>query len=420
MAAVKGQLGQSSNVVVIGAGIVGATCALTLRRQGHEVTLVDSGPPGMGCSFGNGGAISPDFCVPMSMPGMLGRIPRWMTDPLGPLSLNWRHMPRAMPWLLRWIAAGRPARVEQISAAMRALHAPALDLYAALLADRYDLLIEKTGQLYVWRNAAASPSEAIARQLRESHGIAVRSLTPEDIRVLDPGLATGFVRGLFFPENAHTVDPLGLVESLVELFVLAGGVVKRDAFTKFELRDGMATQAICANATLAADSFVLAAGLASAAMATQLGDRIPMQAERGYHVMLPDPRVRPKVKVGNRDQMFGLTPMRDGVRISGTVEITNREAPADMRRAATLLQNAKSMYPRMNVEGATFWSGDRPSTPDSLPVVDHAQAARNVVYAFGHGHSGLTGAPMTARLVAAMVVGEQPAIDATPYRRNRF
>ncbi|MEP6971151.1 MAG: FAD-binding oxidoreductase, partial [Betaproteobacteria bacterium] len=278
----------------------------------------------------------------------------------------------------------------------------------------------KTGQLYVWRNANASPSEEIARQLRQSHGIAVQSLTPQDIHRIDPDLANGFVRGLYFPENAHTVDPLGLVDAIVELFVQSGGTVVRDAVRSFELRQGQAVCAVCANGKLPADTFVLAAGLASATLAKQLGDRIPLQAERGYHAMLPDPKVSPKVKIGNRDQMFGLTPMRAGVRISGTVVITNPAEPADMRRATALLTNAKRMYPGLNDAGATFWMGDRPSTPDSLPVIDHAGRAGNVLYAFGHGHSGLSGAPMTAQLVASLVTGERPAIDAAAFARNRF
>lgn len=411
---------QPRSVVVIGAGIVGATCALTMQRRGHRVTLIDREAPGMGCSFGNGGAISPDFCVPMSMPGMLRRIPKWLTDPLGPLSLDWRQVPRALPWLLRWVAAGHPARVAQISAAMRSLHAPALDLYRELLEGRYAGLIEQTGQLYVWRNPSSSPSEEIARRLRQSHGISVQPLGPDDIRQLDPDLAAGFVRGLFFPDNAHTVDPLGLVTSLVNLFVAAGGVVVRDTLRSFDIDSGKAVRARCEHQVHAADAFVLAAGLASAALAAELGDPVPMQGERGYHVMLPDPRVRPRVKVGNRDQMFGLTPMRDGVRISGTVEITRPQAPADMRRAETLLRNAKAMYPGLNDAGASFWMGERPSTPDSLPVIDRSRRAGNLLYAFGHGHSGLTGAPMTAQIVCSMLAGRTPAIDVAPFGRDRF
>jgi D-amino-acid dehydrogenase len=151
-----------------------------------------------------------------------------------------------------------------------------------------------------------------------------------------------------------------------------------------------------------------------------LGDAVPLEAERGYHVMLPDPRVRPRIKISNRDQMFGLTPMEHGVRISGTVEFADPDAPMDDRRAEVLLIHAKRMYPGLNGAGAQYWMGSRPSTPDSLPVIDRASRARNVVYAFGHGHTGLTGAPMTADLVAAMLTGGKPPIDPSPFRAGRF
>ncbi|UUZ78355.1 FAD-binding oxidoreductase [Polaromonas sp. P1(28)-13] len=259
-----------------------------------------------------------------------------------------------------------------------------------------------------------------ARAAQETHGVAVQTLSAQQLREMDPALAEGFVRGLYFPENAHTVDPLGLVNALVDLFVQAGGQVKQAEVRAFGLRDGKALHATTVDGPIEADAFVLAAGLASAPLATELGDRIPMQGERGYHVMLPDPRVRPAAKVGNRDQMFGMTPMRDGVRISGTVEITGPDTPPDMRRAQALLRNAKLMYPGLNGEGATFWSGNRPSTPDSLPVIDRSSRASNVIHAFGHGHSGLTGAPVTARIVAALAAGRQPDVDATAFRGNRF
>jgi D-amino-acid dehydrogenase len=151
-----------------------------------------------------------------------------------------------------------------------------------------------------------------------------------------------------------------------------------------------------------------------------LGDGVPLEAERGYHVMLPDPVVRPRIKISNRDHMFGLTPMEHGVRISGTVEFAPPGAPMNERRARSLLAQAKRMYPGLNGEGAQLWMGSRPSTPDSLPVIGAARRARNVVYAFGHGHTGLTGAPVTAELVASLVTGTPPPIDPAPFRPTRF
>ena len=411
----------TQRIAVIGAGIIGAATALVLQRRGLAVTLVDASEPGMGCSYGNGGAISPDFCVPASLPGMLKRVPRWFADPEGPLVVRWSRMPAATPWLVRWIRAGRMDRVNASSAALRALHAPSLSRYDALLASRAQGLIETTGQIYVWRSNAASPTEALARSLRERHGVVTRALDAQAIRELDPNLAPGFTRGLFFPDNGHTVNPLRLVRTLVALFVDAGGTVERRRVRRFQVTARNASAAQCEGAAdIVADTFVLATGIDSRKFANVLGDRVPLEAERGYHVMLPDPGVRPRIKISNRDHMFGLTPMEHGVRISGTVEFAPPGAPMNERRARSLLAHAKRMYPGLNGEGAQLWMGSRPSTPDSLPVIGRARRARNVVYAFGHGHTGLTGAPMTAELVASVVTGEPSPIDSSPFLPSRF
>ncbi|KCV32989.1 FAD-dependent oxidoreductase, partial [Bordetella bronchiseptica] len=163
---------------VIGGGIVGVSTALTLRRAGHDVVLIERGDLGMGCSYGNGGAISPDFCVPLAMPGMLKRVPRWFSDPLGPLVVRWRHLPAAMPWLVRWVLQGRDiAKVRANSAAMRSLHRDALADYRTLLAGEYGQLIETTGQIYVWQHDRSGPVESLARQLRLEQGVEARFLT---------------------------------------------------------------------------------------------------------------------------------------------------------------------------------------------------------------------------------------------------
>lgn len=408
-------------VAVIGAGIVGAATALVLQRRGMAVTLVDAGEPGMGCSYGNGGAISPDFCVPSSLPGILMRVPRWFADPEGPLVMRWSRVPAALPWLVRWMRASRLDRVHASAAALRALHAPSLALYDDLLGARARGLIETTGQIYVWRSTAAAPTEALARSLREQHGVETRALDAAAIRELDPNLAPVFPRGLFFPDNGHTVNPLRLVQSLVALFVEAGGTVERRKVRRFEVRGRHASAAQCEGAAdIVADTYVLATGIDSRRFAQVLGDRVALEGERGYHVMLPDPRVRPRIKISNRDHMFGLTPMEHGVRISGTVEFAPPGAPMNEPRARSLLRHAQRMYPGLNGEGAQLWMGSRPSTPDSLPVIGAARRAGNVIYAFGHGHTGLTGAPMTAEIVASLVTGGKAPIDVTPFRPSRF
>lgn len=409
-----------SRVAVVGAGIIGATVALALQRRGFKVMLLDKGAPGMECSYGNGGAISPDFCVPAALPGMLKRVPKWLADPLGPLVVRWGYFPFAVPWLLRWMREADIERVNANSDALRALHATSLQMYAYILGDKARGLLETTGQIYVWKSEAAGPTEALARELRERHGVKTQALDAAAIRELDPLLAPGFVRGLFFPDNGHTTNPLRLVQTVVELFTAAGGRVEQRNVLDFQ-RNGRGVSAVqCEDGLVECDAAVIAAGIRSKRLARQLGDGVPLEAERGYHAMLPDPGVRPRIKISNRDHMFGLAPMENGVRIAGTVEFAGPDAPMDERRAKALVVQAKRMYPGLNDAGAQFWMGSRPSTPDSLPVVDVASRAANVMYAFGHGHTGLTGAPMTAELVAARICGSPAPIDPAPYRLNRF
>jgi len=412
--------GVGRRAIVVGAGIIGVVTALSLQRQGFRTTVVEAGEPGMGCSYGNGGAISPDFCVPIALPGMLRRVPGWLLDPKGPLVVRWPDLPSSLPWLLRWIRAGRMDRVETYAQALRALHAPSYQRYKQLLGARSDGLIEMTGQIYVSRSKAPNAAEALAQRIRESFGVETHPLTANEIREMDSNLAPIFERGLYFPENGHTLNPLRLVQTLVGMFRSEGGTILRDKAVAFALNERGARHLQCENQTVEGDVFVVAMGMASAKLARTLGDRVPLQAERGYHVMLPDPDVGPSIKISNRDYMFGLTPMEHGVRIAGTVEIGRPEAPMDERRPRVMLAIAQRMYPGLNPQGAKFWLGCRPSTPDSLPVIDRARRARNVIYAFGHGHTGLTGAPMTSELVVAMAAGQTPSIDPAPYRLARF
>lgn len=415
-----GEASANRSAVVLGAGIVGVLAALALQKRGFAVTLVDRDEPGRGCSYGNGGAISPDFCVPIALPGMLRRVPKWLLDKEGPLVVRWRDLPSSLPWLIRWIRAGRMDKVEGHARALRALHAPSYARYREILGPRAAGLIEMTGQLYVWRSAAAGPTEALARQIREKRGVETHALAPGEIRQMDGALAEGFTRGLFFPENGHTLNPLRLVQTLAQEVEENGGRILRGTASDFVVENGRAVAVRCSGTTIPGDVFVVAAGIASKGFATSLGDPVPLQAERGYHVMLPEPKIRPRIKISNRDHMFGLTPMEHGVRIAGTVEIARPDAPMDERRPRAMLEVAKRMYPGLSDRGAEFWMGSRPSTPDSLPVIDRARRAPNVLYAFGHGHTGLTGAPLTAEIVAALATGDRPPIDPNPYALGRF
>jgi glycine/D-amino acid oxidase-like deaminating enzyme len=407
-------------VIVIGAGVVGLSAALYLRRAGLDVAVIDPLPPAGGASFGNAGLLSPETAVPIALPGMLRKVPRWLMDPLGPLSVRPRYFPHALPWLLRWIEAGRLGRVIAISDAMRALHRDALNCWKELLGpELYGGLIRQSGQVQVWEGDAASASEQVERRLRERHGIRAEVLTADDLRQMFPGISAKVTRGLLVPGNGYTVSPQRAVRTLGELFRQEGGALIQEHAMKLIPCDG-GWMVMTNLANRSSDDVVLAAGAWSRRLLAPLGINVALETERGYHAMLFDPEVMPNLPLSNKTHSFGVTPMEDGLRVAGTVEIAGLDAPPNEARARVLVRHAQRMFPALTGQKVRYWMGFRPSTPDSLPILGPASGHRGLHLAFGHGHFGLTGGPPSGRLVSQLVTGQLPGIDPAPYAAARF
>jgi D-amino-acid dehydrogenase len=412
----------SSTTLVIGAGVAGLSTALYLQRAGVSVAVIDPSPPGSGASFGNAGMISADTAVPIALPGMLRKVPGWLMNPLGPLTVHPRYFPTALPWLLRWIEAGRMSRVLAISDAMRALHRNAFDCWKELLGQQrfYDL-IRQVGQVHVWESETETPAAALERQLRQRQDIPSEILGPEDLRQMFPGIAPSVRRGVLMPGNGYTVNPQRLVQSLGELLLEAGGsIVAEHAMKIIPSENGSGYLVMTNIANHAADKVVLAAGARSQRLLDPLGVRVPLETERGYHIMLPSPGVEVKTTISNKSRAFGVTPMEGGLRLAGTVEIAGLDAAPDERRAKALLQHAMAMFPDIDASGSTMWMGHRPSTPDSLPVLGEVRGRPGLYLVFGHGHFGMTGGPSSGRLVSRLILGVATGIDPEPYRAARF
>src|SRR5689334_19491152 len=226
-------------VVVIGAGVAGLSTALYLQRSGRSVKVIDPLPPAGGASFGNAGLISADTSVPIALPGMLRKVPGWLMDRLGPLTVDPAYFPKALPWLLRWIEAGRMPRVLKISDAMRALHRNTFDCWKELLGEqRYYDLIRPIGQVHVWETETETPAALLERTLRERQGIRSERLSADDLRQMFPGISPKVKRGMLIPGNGFTVNPQRLVQTLGELLVQAGGELVNERVYKLIPRDG--------------------------------------------------------------------------------------------------------------------------------------------------------------------------------------
>jgi len=412
-------------VGVIGAGMVGVCAASYLQRDGHSVFMVDPGVPGEGASFGNAGAFNASSVTPVAMPGIVKNVPKWLRDPLGPLSLRWTYLPAVLPYLVRFVRAGTEAKVHAQARALRPLVGATLAALQPLVKDAgAERLVHQRGHLYVYRSAESLAKDNLAWALRRENGVEVDEFDADELRQLEPALSRDYVRGLLVRENGHTSNPFGLVSALVECFRRNGGVILRASATGFRIDGGHLTAIQTDAGELAADAAVVTAGAWSKPLAASLGDRVPLETERGYHLMIRDPEVMPSIPTADGDGKFVATPMDTGLRFAGTVELAGLNAAPDWRRARILLEQGRRMLPGLArehpEERISVWMGHRPSMPDSLPVLGRSRATPDVVYAFGHGHVGMTAAPMTGRLVADLVAGRPPAIDISPFAAARF
>lgn len=412
---------RDGHVTVVGAGIVGCSIALTLVREGWRVTVVDPEAPGSQTSYGNAGAISPQSINPMAGPGVWKKIPSWLMDPLGPLALRWGYLPKAMPWLMKFAASGMPSKIAEQSKALAELHRPVIDAHEELATlAGVEHLVKRQGWLSVYETEAAFKADAGGRARMMEEGHEIHELGPDEIAQLEPGLAPIFKHATWAPNSGHTVNPGKLTEAYAAQAAKMGVEFVTARAEGFEIGPEGPTALKTDQGPMPLDLLVIAAGAWSARLTKQLGDGFPLESERGYHMMLPNPGFLTRRPVSFNERKFMTTTMESGLRLAGTVEFAGLEAAPTWGRADKLLTHAGQVFREVDTTGAKPWMGQRPATPDSLPVIGGSPKHRNTFYAFGHGHLGLTGGAVTGRHIAALVGGRKPDIDLTPFRIDRF
>jgi D-amino-acid dehydrogenase len=416
------------HVAVIGAGIVGAACAVELARDGHHVVILDPGEPGgeQAASYGNGCWLSPGSVVPMSAPGIWRKVPGWLADPLGPLTIRWRYLPRLAPWLLRFVAAGATeARLEATARALRALVAEAPQRHLKLAEEAgVPEMIRRTGLLYVFPNRAAFEAEALSWRLRRENGVRWVELSAEELRQREPALDPRYTFGLVVEDGGHCTDPGAYVAALVRYAVSLGAKVRKVRATGFRIEGGRLLGVRTDAGEIACQAAVIAAGAHAKGLAAAAGDRVPLETERGYHALIAHPEAAPRTPVMPSDGKMSVTHMAAGLRIAGQVELAGLDATPNWRRAEILRDFALRLFPGLPrdlpADRVRFWMGHRPSLPDGLPCLGPASGCADIVHAFGHGHVGLAAGAMSGRVVADLVGGRPPPFDLKPYSAGRF
>lgn len=396
-------------VAVIGAGIIGACIALKLTRRGAAVTLIDRDEPGMGCSYGNSGAISESSVTPMAMPGVLASIPGMLTDPRGPLYLPPGYLPRAAPWLARFVASTRTDRIDAAAASLAALHAGAVDKHVALTRELgIPEILAQRGHLHLYPDQRALDKDAGAWAFRKRFGFAFEQLDRAGILALEPKVGPRYQVGMFLPDHATVLNPFRYVQTIVQAAVDGGARLVRQEVDQVTPLAGRRWQVQDDTRRNGFDQVVVAAGAWSRRLLDPLGVRLHLESQRGYHVQFQGgPQVVSRTVVLADRKVF-VTPMEDGIRAGGTVEIGGLSRPPNPKRAELLAGIARETFPGLDHLESTQWMGHRPCMPDTVPVVGPAPRHAGLWIATGHGHLGMTDSISTAERIADGVLRTAP------------
>ncbi|WP_245555323.1 NAD(P)/FAD-dependent oxidoreductase [Hahella ganghwensis] len=411
-----------TDISVVGGGIVGICCALSLQQAGFKVCLIDREGIGEGCSRGNAGHFATEQVLPLATPGLLWKIPGMLMDPLGPVAIRWPYLPQITPWLLRFMLNTRSKPFNIGAQALEALNTASLPAWKRLLNGTGE-----ENQIKIDGSLLTFEQDATFQQYRHTtleklghHNVKSEILSGDQARDLEPGLSSTIRHAVMFPDTGHTANPYRLAKSLGELFQRQGGrIIQKEISNLKAVQNGI-------NLTLNGQQvqtprLVIATGAWSKPLVHQLtGISVPLDTERGYHLMLPNSATSLSIPVTSAERRFIMTPMNEGLRLAGTVEFGGLKLPANMRRATMLASHAHALLPGLEDSAGTTWMGFRPSLPDSLPVIDQVGTSNQIILAFGHQHLGLTQAAVTGELVRQLALKEKPSLDLTPFRLNRF
>jgi len=408
-------------VVVIGAGVVGLSAAIALQARGLAVTVLEREGPAAGASAGNAGAFAFTDILPLASPGILKKAPKWLLDPLGPLSVPPSYALQIAPWMFRFWRACSASRVAHSMTAQTAL----MDLSKAelepFLAETGTLsMLRKEGNLQVYESQAELDASLPGWKARAEHGIEFRHMGAAEMATIQPGLAPRFTHGTFTPGWYSIADPKLYTLALADHFRARGGRIERAEVSSLHPIEGGVEIRTTDGRTVRARKVVLAAGAFSHQVARSLGENIPLETERGYNTTLPADAFDLRTQVTFGGHGFVVTRLSTGIRVGGAVELGGLKLPPNFRRSEAMLERARAFLPGLKPEGGVQWMGFRPSLPDSLPAIGRARATRDVVYAFGHGHLGLTQSAGTARLVADLLTDGKTAIDIASFSPQRF
>ena len=409
-----------THVIVIGGGIVGASAGIWLRRLGAEVTVIDRLGWGRGTSHGNAGILAACSMVPVTGPGLIPKAPGMLANPDYPLFLRWSYLPKLLPWLLKYLAHANDADTRRIAAGLAPVVSDSVEQHTALAkGTAAEEWIRPSDYSYAYRDRTAYMADAYGWSLRAEHGFVPTLTEGRAVREREPNLAPEIRCLATLSDHGYIRDPGRYVAALGATFEALGGRTITAEVTDLTLEDDRIAQVETTAGSHACDAAVLATGVWSKPLMRKLGLNIPLETERGYHIVFENAEGGPSHPIMLAAGKFVATPMAAGLRCAGVVEFGGLDAGPSKAPFDLLRRQTRAAFPRLIWEDDIEWQGHRPAPADSLPLIGEIRSTR-VFTGFGHHHIGLTAGPKTGRLLAQLITGQTPNMDLTPYRPTRF
>lgn len=407
-------------IVVIGAGICGVSTAIWLQRSGHKVILIDRDKPGMAASFGNAGLLAQWALVPVTTPSLWRDAPKYLLDPNSPLFMQWSYFPKMIPWLARYMANATDAKTRAIVNALVPLLTDSVDQHKSLVRGTpMEKWVADSKLSYAYRSLAHFQKDGYGWALKRDAGFVPTMITGQAVQEEEPILGSAIQCLAVLEGQGHILNPGQYITELAKYFETQGGTFLRAEFQDFTKEKGHVTQVHTSQGSIDCAKAVITSGIWSKDVMQKLGLSVPLETERGYHVIFKNPSIMPKNPMMMTTGKFGVTPMEMGLRCAGTVELGGIKAKASAGPIKLIHKFAKEAFPNLTYSSTEEWMGFRPSTPDSLPLI--GELSRSGIYTgFGHQHIGLTAGPKTGRLIAQMIDDQPSNYDLSPYDPHRY
>jgi glycine/D-amino acid oxidase-like deaminating enzyme len=404
---------------IVGAGIQGICIGLQLLKKNIPVTIFDKQDPAKMASYGNAGHFSPYAVLQFNRPDILVNIPKMLFSSYGPLALKWNYVPKMIPWFYNFVKNCNTKSMLHTAKYMHQILDLSLDAYDELFKEIDTAgLVDRKGILYGWTNENLK-SRRLEMKVRADLGVKQTPVTKAEISDLEPNLQPIFDSGVLFDYAWHARDPYQISKRLFDLYIQKGGKFIKENVTEIRQINPQETSINTESKEYKFEKSVIACGAFSKKLTDQLGENIPLDTERGYHVHFKGMDHLLSRAVINLDRGFGLTPMNQGMRAVGTVELGGLKNPPSKKRIDYIVRCAKELLPELDKHDDE-WLGFRPTLPDFLPVLGSSLKNKNIIYAFGHHHLGWTLGAITGKVVSGIVAEENTNLDLTPYNSSRF